>query len=293
MTSERIGRWKKVVEEAKGFDAFEDMLDDVVLAHRVEKRKDTLSPSAPASAMQGAGSLSGISARSAANLPAATAGLPPVTPSRDLSAAGRAFGAFADDESGEAPPSAARASSAATQAFGGQKPDNPSKAGVSAGAGSKAKSPATRESPAKSEAKSETPRPPRGPNKPMTLAEISAAKAGALAGSGAAPAVAQADARRATDSVPRREQSLGPGARWLMSVVALVLISAFSLLVCYYVLAWFGHMGGNFLNLPLPGLPPAKAAHAALSHAAVSLSLLTTICPITKTSPKRSRGSAT
>ena len=39
-----IGRWKKVVEEAKGFDAFEDMLDDVVLAHRVEKRKDTLSP---------------------------------------------------------------------------------------------------------------------------------------------------------------------------------------------------------------------------------------------------------
>ena len=53
-----------------------------------------------------------------------------------------------------------------------------------------------------------------------------------------------------------------------MSVAALLLVSAFSLLVCYYVLAWFGHMG-NFMNLPLPGLPPPKAAPATVSHAAM------------------------
>ena len=45
--------------------------------------------------------------------------------------------------------------------------------------------------------------------------------------------------------------------RWLMSAAAFMLVSAISLLVCYYVLAWFGHMG-NFLNLPLPWLPPPK-----------------------------------
>lgn len=54
-----------------------------------------------------------------------------------------------------------------------------------------------------------------------------------------------------------------------MSVGALLIVSAISLLVCYYVLAKFGHMG-NFLNLPLPWLPPAKDAHAAISHPPIS-----------------------
>ena len=54
-----------------------------------------------------------------------------------------------------------------------------------------------------------------------------------------------------------------------MSIAAFLLVSVFSLLVCYYVLAWFGHMG-DFMNLKLPGLPPPKAAPATVSNAAMS-----------------------
>ena len=44
LTSERIGRWKKILAEAKGFDAFEGLLDEVVHAQRVEKKKATSAP---------------------------------------------------------------------------------------------------------------------------------------------------------------------------------------------------------------------------------------------------------
>ena len=75
MTSERIGRWKSVVAEAKGFDAFEGMLDDVVQAHREEKRS---------------------SVREAKRAPIAEA-RDKSEPARDLSAAGRAFAEIAND----------------------------------------------------------------------------------------------------------------------------------------------------------------------------------------------------
>ncbi len=39
MSSERLGKWKAVVNAAKGFDAFESMLDDVVHDHRLARRK--------------------------------------------------------------------------------------------------------------------------------------------------------------------------------------------------------------------------------------------------------------
>ena len=98
LTSERVGRWKKIVEEAKGFDAFDDMLDDVANAHRIEKRKDPMSPAIPTKAAM-PGPARSTATASAAPPPA------PVSPSRDLSAASRAFGAFADalDEPAKSP----------------------------------------------------------------------------------------------------------------------------------------------------------------------------------------------
>jgi len=263
LTSERIGKWKKVVQEAKGFDAFESMLDDVVVAHRVEKRNETQSPGGPPGPAAGP-SASSVSRHAATQTPASGAESSP-SPSRDLSAASRAFGEFADS-SDEAEPSG-RSTSVATQAASALKSEPAAKdiTAKSNLATAAEKSPA----PASKEMASHPPR----SKKPMTLAEAAAAKSGASIGSASKPqsaiAAASAAVLRSVDAVEESESQraamrLSPGGRWLMSVMALVLISVFSLLVCYYVLAWFGHMGGNFLNLPLPWLPPNKATHAAL-----------------------------
>ena len=91
----------------------------------------------------------------------------PVAPSRDLSAASRAFGEFADEESESAPTSAA--ASVATKS-----------AAVKSEAAAKNAAPAVKikdEPPAKETIS----RPPRS-NKPLTLAEAAAAKAGAATG---------------------------------------------------------------------------------------------------------------
>lgn len=259
MTSERIGRWKKIVEEAatKGFDAFEDMLEDVAHAHRVDKRKDTLagvqSMPQPTQGMTGAGSIA------ARTLPANADDR--VAPSRDLSAAGRAFEEFAG--TAEEVPTAAKPPAAATK-IASDEPKN-----------------------------KKGPPPARISNKPMTLAEAQAAKAAAMvrgdAGSAAAATAsiesltaakkgsgdlmlrAGFSASESTESNRRKSRRrLSPFVIWLMSLAALVVVSAVSLLICYYVLAWVGKKG-NFLNLPLPGLPPAKTFHAMLRHAAATL----------------------
>ncbi len=51
LTSERIGKWKKVLAQSEGFDAFEGLLDEVVHAQRVEKKNalKTSPPTGPAS----------------------------------------------------------------------------------------------------------------------------------------------------------------------------------------------------------------------------------------------------
>jgi len=250
LTSERIGKWKKVVEEAKGFDAFDDMLDDVVNAHRVEKRKDSSSPSIPTSPILPAPARSGATA-SAAPPPA------PGLPSRDLSAASRAFGAFGDalDEPAKSPGSSG---SAATQFAALPTSNSATKSSTNPAETDKA-----------APAKPSSPRLPPAQKKPMTLMEAAAAKAGAKLGSTTALAGAVRSEAAAVSSPRRSARSLSPGMRWLMSMAAFLIVSVFSLLVCYYVLAWFGHMG-NFMNLPLPWLPPPKAAPAAISHGAMS-----------------------
>jgi molecular chaperone DnaK len=249
LTSERVGRWKKIVEEAKGFDAFDDMLDDVANAHRIEKRKDPLSPSIPTKAAM-PGPARSIATASATSPPA------PVSPSRDLSGASRAFGAFADalDEPAKSPAS----TGAATQFA----------ALPSSKAGAKPEAPPTERTKPEPAAKASPARLPVQ-KKPLTLMEAAAAKAGASMGSTATLAGA-ARAEAAAEATPRRTpRSLSPGMRWLMSIAAFLIVSVFSLLVCYYVLAKYGHMG-NFLNLPLPWLPPPKAAPATMSNGAMS-----------------------
>ncbi len=259
LTSERIGRWKKIVEEAatKGFDAFDEMLEDVALARRVEKRKEAISggPTAPraTSAMASGASIS--------NSPSSSDDLP--APNQDLSGASRAFQEFA--ESDEEKASTGKSSAPATKS-----------AAVANVASEEPKD-------------NQGPPPTRISKKPMTLAEAQAAKAAASArGDSESLKVAAAsidtlssNAKKSSGSLlaragfsetgqRRAPRRLSPTVLWLMSAIALVVVSAASLLICYYVLAWFGKKG-NFLNLPLPGLPPAKAAHAMLWQAARSL----------------------
>jgi hypothetical protein len=232
LTSERVGRWKKVVEEAKGFDAFEDMLDDVVLAHRVEKRKDTMTspmgPSLLGNAAMPAGAIAGAKASAGP--------MAPVSPSRDLSAASRAFGAVGGLDDDASKPATGPAA-VATKTAASLKPE-----------------PATKTAPAKTAA----PKAPVVSKKPMTLQEAAAAKAGAKFGAMATLPGSTGSESAAAESAPSKGLRLTPGIRVLLSVGSLVIVTAISLLVCYYVLAKFGHMG-NFLNLPLPGLPPPKA----------------------------------
>jgi molecular chaperone DnaK len=231
MTSERIGRWKNIVQEAKGFDAFDDMLDDVVLAHRIEKRKDVQSP-APAAV----GAASSVAARAGVGAGSDSDKRP--TPSTDLKGASRAFdeaGAATEEESKS---TAAAKSTAAKAASSGAVADEST---------NKKSSPS-----------------PSAPKKPMTLAEAAAARAGAKLDSDPYTLAPPTPRGRAKPAEARRASGLSPGVRWLMSVIALLLVSAVSLLICYYVLAWFGRMG-NFMHLPLPGLPAPKAAQTTMS----------------------------
>jgi hypothetical protein len=51
------------------------------------------------------------------------------------------------------------------------------------------------------------------------------------------------------------KKSLSPAVTWLMTLGAMLLVSAIALVVFYYLIVSFTKMG-NFLDLPLPGLPP-------------------------------------
>jgi molecular chaperone DnaK len=210
LTSERIGRWKSVVAEAKGFDAFEGMLDDVLQAHRKDRR---------------------IAAREAKREPIADED-DDDAPKRDLSAASRAFAEIADDPSGR------RGGSAGGAAQG-------SKAGKSS-AGSATATP-----------KAATPAEPRQSREDTTGGKSTVVATGAMArpaGPKPKPVSAVAPGASATKgrSAPRIRVS-GP----VVNAVALLVVSAVTLLGCYYVLCWATH-SGNFLKLPLPFLPPAK-----------------------------------
>jgi hypothetical protein len=74
---------------------------------------------------------------------------------------------------------------------------------------------------------------------------------------------------RATSMLEREPLPIPPERRgppsetkmWLVNVVAFLVVSVLTLLFFYYTVAWFSK-AGNFLNLPLPGLPAKKAPAA-------------------------------
>ena len=70
LTSERIGKWKKVIAAAEGFDAFEGMLDEVMYAHKLDRK---------------------AAKKTAATIPAGAAAAEPIVSEAELSAASQAF----------------------------------------------------------------------------------------------------------------------------------------------------------------------------------------------------------
>jgi molecular chaperone DnaK (HSP70) len=225
LTSERIGQWKKVIAEAQGFDAFEGMLDEVMHAHRMDKK---------------------AAIKAAATVPTITKPSGELLSEDDLSAAGQAFaqvqaeigGAKADERSAAKP--AAKAGAA-----GGGSDKNSTKSAERMGAaeargGAKA-APATRPA-AKPVAA------------PVRAKDAAAASKSALSGKPSA----------ASDSAEKKggKTALPPAVKWLMTIVAMLLVSAIALLVAVYLVAWFTNQG-NLLPFNLPGLPPKKVQRAA------------------------------
>ncbi len=210
MTSEQMGKWKKVIEAAEGFDAFEGMLDDVMHAHRMDRQAVK---------------------KAATTVPTLTKPTGELVSEADLSAASQAFAAVQAElgQTSEEP-------RAGTKTLDKPAPSNSAENKIA-------------KSPAKEPEISmrERPRPiPAGSRSPA------AAKA----------ANALAEPLKSKKGIP-------PAVRWLMTLGAMLLVSAIALLVFYYLIANFTKMG-DFLHLKLPGLPPPKAQGVSLFNSTIS-----------------------
>src|SRR5205807_8310972 len=64
---------------------------------------------------------------------------------------------------------------------------------------------------------------------------------------------------------PAEKKALPPAVMWLMTLGTMLLVSAIALLVFYYLIVSFTKIG-NFLDLPLPGLPPKVKRSALLDR---------------------------
>ncbi|HKD35743.1 MAG TPA: Hsp70 family protein, partial [Pirellulales bacterium] len=222
LTSERIGKWKKVIAAAEGFDAFEGMLDDVMYAHKLDRKQ--------------------AQKAAAATIPAGAVGDEPTVSEAELSAASQAFAEVQAEIGGGGSGSAKAAMETvdepvadrtATKSRTDDKPDSGrSVSGTSSGSAT---------------AMRPTAKPP--------------APASNRSATAAAAAKGWIVDRAATkgDSAERSGKKAIPSfIMWLLTIVAMLLVSLVALAVFYYLIANFTKMG-DFLHLKLPGLPAPKA----------------------------------
>jgi molecular chaperone DnaK len=224
LTSERIGQWKKVIAEAQGFDAFEGMLDEVMHAHRMDKK---------------------AAIKAAATVPTITKPSGELLSEDELSAAGQAFAQVQAEIGGAKPEPRSIAKPGAKTSHGDGSTDKN-------GTKNKEKPLAEVRAKAKESPRTRTPVKPTG-----ALArgkDAAAASKSALSGK---PAAAPSSGDGAGG-----KKAMSPAVKWLMTVLAMLLASAVVLLVAYYLVASLTKMG-DFLDLKLPGLPPKKVERAA------------------------------
>jgi molecular chaperone DnaK len=231
LTSEQMGKWKKVIEAAEGFDAFEGMLDDVMQAHRMDRQ-----------ALK----------KAAAAVPAALAKPTGELISEDeLSAASQAFAEVQAELASDEPQMATKSTGTKTS----------TKAGDSKVATNAAKEPAAA---ARDRAGSVG---QRGAvqTRPTPAAPTASASAPAVATS----MLKERAANSPTAGEPKVKKAVPPAVMWLMTLGAMLLVSLIALLVFYYLIAHFTKMG-DFLHLKLPGLPVPKAQSTTSLHAALA-----------------------
>jgi hypothetical protein len=231
LTSEQMGKWKKVIEAAEGFDAFEGMLDDVMQAHRMDRQ-----------ALK----------KAAAAVPAALAKPTGELISEDeLSAASQAFAEVQAELASDEPQMATKSTGTKTS----------TKAGDSKVATNAAKEPAAA---ARDRAGSVG---QRGAvqTRPTPAAPTASASAPAVATS----MLKERAANSPTAGEPKVKKAVLPAVMWLMTLGAMLLVSLIALLVFYYLIAHFTKMG-DFLHLKLPGLPVPKAQSTTSLHAALA-----------------------
>jgi molecular chaperone DnaK len=203
LTSEQMGKWKKVIEAAEGFDAFEGMLDDVMHAHRLDRQSVK---------------------KAAATVPTLTKPSGELISEADLSAASQAF--------------------ASVQAEIGKDSDEPLLA-------TKSSAKATKSDAGGSKAARSAVKDPAGGAGQSNSLRVRPVPAGSKS-----PAAIKAAA--ALSEPPKVKKALPPVVTWLMTLVAMLLVSVIALAVFYYLIANFTKMG-DFLHLKLPGLPPPRA----------------------------------
>ncbi len=218
LTAERIGNWKLVLAQAKGFDAFEGMLDEVMHASRADRHAAVKGP---------------------VSLTAATKRIPDIDETRDLTAAEKAFAGI---DAQLAPTVEGRGQSATAKVA--NKPAavrpvvNPNPMRIST-------------EPAKSLAAAKPLMSAPGAAKPS-------ANPPADLKSAAVAAATSFDEREAVKQKRRRPARRPPPAVMaLINVAALLMVSAVAILLFYYLIAWSTKMG-DFLHLNLPGLRAPK-----------------------------------
>jgi hypothetical protein len=169
---------------------------------------------------------------------------------RDLSAASQAF---AEVETAIAATKAAEPVKAAAP-ISAKKDDSESTAKRPEPAAAPKPKGATGSSSSSAESRLGKPTSPTGP-KPPTPGQRYKASPTPPANSGRAASILE------RDPLPIPPERSGPPSEtkmWIVNIIAFVVVSVVSLLIFYYAVAFFSK-AGNFLNLPLPGLPPKKA----------------------------------
>ena len=217
LTSERVGKWKKVIATAEGFDAFEGMLDEVMHAHRLDRKAEL---------------------KAAAAVPVKSSG--ELISDADLSAASQAFAAVQSEiggAAGDAGPTTKSAIKTAPSAAREKSPTKPPD--DDSGEARRGSAPS-----------SAAPRPAAKPS------DSAASRANSPAAAAAKTSLMEkAGMKNETAKRTAEKKSLSPAVTWLMTLGAMLLVSAIALVVFYYLIVSFTKMG-NFLDLPLPGLPP-------------------------------------
>ena len=246
LSNERIGKWKKVIEASEGFDAFEGMLDDVLHAHRVDRKSS--------------------STKSAATIPAIKPGAA-LVPESKLTAASQAF-AEVKAEIGDGESSAKSATKQAVKS---------SPAAMSPAAATLAKSEA--KSPPQDAIETRRPAAADGAPRPALKPAAASGKSSLVEKAGIAAEAAKRPAANKAIS-PTVMWMMTVGAMLLVSIMALLVF--YYLVATFTKLGDFLHL--HLPGLPAP--KAERAAWLDLPRAGRSMALMALAClpPIRKQS---------